>query len=92
MWAVPIAETAGKLLSPTLALHRVSPFGLHVVCKAQTAALPGVCYAIVHVTIPAVQVIDECRVPEGSGEREVVGLSMRYTSGTGSFLGIKSFL
>lgn len=67
-------ETAGKLWSPTLILHKLSPFGLHMVCKAQTAALPGVCYATVHATISAVQVIDEYRVP--SGEREVVDLSM----------------
>lgn len=34
------------------------------------------CYAIVCVTILAVQVIERCRVLEGSGEREVADLSM----------------
>lgn len=62
-------ETAGKLSSPTLVPHRVFPFGLHMVCKAWTAALPGICYANVCVTILVVQVIDEWRVLEGSGER-----------------------
>lgn len=69
-------ETAGKLSSPTLVVHRVFLFGLHMVCKAWTAALPGIYYANVCVTILVVQVIDEWRVLEGSGEREVVELSM----------------